>query len=255
MSLKTQDNTSTMDTYSKHAEICAKFYELAIDAESTSTFVFEKSRAAPEKEAGEKALFIGGMFQVAKGLIDKGLNLTVVDYTDQMVNIGKAKLLGTQVEKADLRSLPYLQQFDIIFAIGRVFTHMTTDEDLHKALSACRKSLKKGGRLFFDNYEDTKIQKTKYFNGTIRCHQGTTTIQRTSSTTKISDSPYLVRWDAEYSGHINNNDFSFSDSSPHRAFSRQEIADLLPRFNFKLIAQGDNFDETSFYTLAEVVGG
>lgn len=188
---------------------------------------------------------------MARGLSVRGLHMTVVDYTDDMVEVGRGKLPGIRVEKADLRSLPYSAEFDSVFLIGRVFTHMTSDDDLAMALTACRRALKKDGRLFFDNYEDSKIQRTDYFNGLVKCSDVETSIERRSTTTKISDTPYVVRWDATYSGRFNGTSFSFSDSIPHRAFSRSEISRILPEFGFALMCQGDNFDDTSFYTLAK----
>jgi hypothetical protein len=47
--------------------------------------------------------------------------------------------------------------------------------------------------------------------------------------------------------------FQFSDAMQHRAFSRREIAALLPGYDFVLEDQDDNFDETSFFTLARAV--
>ncbi len=77
-----------------------------------------------------------------------------------------------------------------------------------------------------------------------------TSIVRNSSTTRVSESPYVVRWNAEYSGRFEGADFSFSDSMEHRAFSRNEICNLLPNFGFEVLVQDDNFDDTSFFTLA-----
>lgn len=38
-----------------------------------------------------------------------------------------------------------------------------------------------------------------------------------------------------------------------RAWSRQEILQYLEKAGFKLLEQGDNFDETSFYNLAKKI--
>lgn len=235
-----------MSTYSKHAEICTRFYDLTVDSEEVGSFVYSRSRSRP----GERSLFIGGFFDVARSLASRGIDIAAVDYTDEMVEVGKKKLPGSRVEKADLRSLPYTDEFDCVFVVGRVFTHMIEATDLEQAFTGCRRSLRAGGRLFFDNYEDTKIQRTKYFNGLVSCGDKRAIIERRSSTTRISEQPYVVRWEAEYSGKIAGEPFAFSDSMLHRAFSREEVSALLPRFGFSLMEQGDNFDETSFYTLA-----
>src|SRR5690606_25915561 len=111
--------------------------------------------------------FVGGMFHIAASLIDLGFNLTCVDYSDEMVEFGRERFPTSKVMKADLRDLPFEKEFDLIFVVGRVFTHMISDEDLSSALKACWKSLRSDGMLFADNYEDTRIQHTSYFNGLI----------------------------------------------------------------------------------------
>jgi len=236
-------------TYTNHANVCAKFYSLTLDPEETADFILKNSRAVK----GQSALFVGGMFDIASALISRGLHITLVDYTDEMVEIAKSKFGETSVFKSDLRELPFDNQFDIVFVIGRVFTHMISNEDLDKAIFSCKRSLKSGGQIFADNYEDSRIQVTKYFNGRIDCSDSTCRIIRDSTTTRKSDSPRIVQWDAHYSGHMNGTEFNFKDSIDHRAFSREEFRKALEKYGFSVEEQGDNFDETSFYTLGRKI--
>ena len=138
-----------------------------------------------------------------------------------------------------------------MFVIGRVFTHMTTDKDLSEALSSCRRALRPSGKFFVDNYEDSRIEVTKYFNGVIEVSEGDCAIVRASTTSRVSDSPFVVNWKAEYSGLFGGERFQFRDSIDHRAFSRSEFSRYLGGAGFEVLHQGDNFDETSFYTLSE----
>jgi SAM-dependent methyltransferase len=235
------------NTYSHYADICTKFYELTTPPEAVAQFVFEKCHAEP----GQHALFVGGMFGVAAALVNQGLQLTIVDYTDEMVELGRRRVPSATVLKSDIRELPFKGEFDLVLVVGRVLTHMTTDSDLDRALHSCRGALRGGGTLFADNYEDTKIQKTNYFNGRIEGRDSSSQILRVSTTTQISGQPLVVRWDAEYSGEFDGAPFHFRDSIDHRAFSRQEFADCLRSAGFTAITQGDNFDETSFYSVAK----
>src|SRR5688572_16221298 len=125
-------------TYTEHANVCAKFYQLAIDSAHVAKFICENSRAT----AGQTALFIGGMFDIAAELKARGLELTLSDYTDEMVELARLRFPTERVEKADLRSLPFRNEFDLVLVVGRVFTHMTSDADLSAALTSCRKSLR-----------------------------------------------------------------------------------------------------------------
>ncbi len=233
-------------TYSTYAEICSLFYDLTLNAQTVADFVASRCRVS----AGERVLFVGGMFQVAARLQSKGLLLTAVDYTDEMVATGRKKLPEAQVVKADLRNLPFDSEFDAVFVVGRVLTHMTTDEDLLQALASCQRALVSSGKLFADNYEDTRIQTTNYFNGRIVVGDTKTNIIRESTTERINEAPFVVKWRANYSGDLNGVPFHFSDSMDHRAFSRGEFSRYLSSAGFHVQEQGDNFDETSFYTVA-----
>jgi SAM-dependent methyltransferase len=237
------------NTYSAHAAICSKFYELTLNARHVADFVFAKGRAVN----GEKALFVGGMFEIAGELALRGLSLTVVDYTDEMVAVGASRLPNCCVQKSDLRNLPFHETFDTIFVVGRVFTHMIPDADLLTALESCRRSLKPNGKLLVDNYEDSRIQVTDYFNGRIDAQDDQATISRISTTERLSEVPLVVTWRARYHGKMDGRSFAFEDAMEHRAFSRAEFASYLSQAGFQLLEQGDNFDETSFYTLAKRV--
>jgi hypothetical protein len=81
------------DTYSTHVTICAKFYELTLDSRAVGEFVFRRTTAVP----GESVLFAGGMFDVAATLFTFGLQVTLVDYTDEMVALGKQRLLNCEI--------------------------------------------------------------------------------------------------------------------------------------------------------------
>ncbi|MBW2965507.1 class I SAM-dependent methyltransferase [Candidatus Woesearchaeota archaeon] len=232
--------------YSNLAKICVKFYDLSINHIEVAGFFNEKiSKFKPNK-----ILFIGGFFKVAKELIKKGYDVVVVDYTDEMVEEGKKRLPETKVIKGDIRDLPFENEFDTIMVIGRVFTHMYSDEDIKNSLQSIRKSLKPNGILIFDNYEDTKIMKTNYFNGKIEVKDGEIEIARNSSTEFISEKPFIINWKATYivkekKGEIHR----FNDEMKHRAFSRKEIKEFLEKNGFEHVEEGDNFDETSFYSI------
>ena len=237
-----------MTTYSTHAAICAKFYDMTVDSQIAGAFVLKESKA----KSGSDVLFVGSMFGIAEYLRDAGLCLTIADFSREMLAVGEQRLPGTAFDCADLRDLPYTDRFDLVIVVGRVFTHMTTDEDLNRALRSCRCALRNSGRLFFDNYEDSKIQLTNYFNGVVRVADGNTEILRQSTTESVSQSPFVVRWNASYKGSHTGVPFAFEDSILQRAWSRSEIRQFLGRNGFEVVKQGDNFDDTSFFTLVEV---
>ncbi len=233
-------------TYSTHSETCTKFYDLVSDPTEVAQFVLSKVEPFQPKQG----LFVGGFFLVAKELIKHGLNLTVCDYSDEMVAQGRSRLPATKVIKADLKCLPFENQFDSIFVIGRVFTHMLANDDAKSAICSLEKSLKTGGIVLFDNYENSKIRKTDYFNGQVIVDDARSRIVRDSFTTLVSEEPYIINWKANYLSSENGVVSRFQDQMLHRAFSRNEVEQFCEACGLEVVDQGDNFDETSFYTLA-----
>ncbi|TFV89313.1 class I SAM-dependent methyltransferase [Oxalobacteraceae bacterium OM1] len=233
-------------TYSEHAAVCIKFYDLVLNRVAIDQFVAEHFDVIP----GARFLFVGSMFGIAECLLRRGVRLTVVDYSDAMVAIAQARFPQARVAQADLRCLPFTHAFDAVVAAGRVFAHMISDDDLRSALLSCRAALKPYGKLFVDNYEVEKIERTAYLNGEIHVEDSTANIVRRSSITTLCDSPCVVQWDATYSGFLGNAAFAFRDTMLHRPWSRQEISSLLSQAGFAVLRQGDNFDDTSFFTLA-----
>jgi ubiquinone/menaquinone biosynthesis C-methylase UbiE len=239
---------SMSPTYGQYSQICAKFYDLVSNAEEIARFVQGKIDLCDHPQG----LFVGGFFLVAKQLIELGFDLTVCDYSDEMIAQGRMRLPETKLIKADLKQLPFENQFDSVFVLGRVCTHMLTDDDMKSAMSGLKRALRKNGLLLFDNYEASNIRETNYFNGRITVRDSNCQIVRESLTELVSERPYIVNWQANYSYQSHDNQVShFHDQILHRAFSRKEIQQFCRDAGLKVIEQGDNFDETSFYTLAK----
>jgi SAM-dependent methyltransferase len=178
------------DTYSDFSDVCVKFYDLVVDPEQVASFVYEKIAQFNPRNC----LFVGGFFLVAKELQKLGLNIVATDYTEAMVREGHDRLENTRIICADLRELPFNGCFDIVLTVGRVFTHMLNPEDTSRALQSIHRALKPGGAVLVDNYEDSKIQVTDYFNARVTVHDAGVRITRDSSTGLISCDPLVVRW-------------------------------------------------------------
>ncbi|MCB0333012.1 MAG: class I SAM-dependent methyltransferase [Bdellovibrionales bacterium] len=234
------------DTYTNHSDICTKFYDLVVDPKEVADFVFSKIRNHNSKDC----LFVGGFFLVARELQTLGLNLTLSDYSEDMIREAHTRLPDARAHVADLREMPFQNEFDTVLVIGRVFTHMLSSEDSSRALQSIHKALRPGGIVLLDNYEDTKIQVTEYFNGRVSVGDSAINITRDSSTELLTNDPCIVNWKATYHATANCTETSFQDEMPHRAFSRDEMRGLFEEAGFEVLAQGDNFDETSFFTLA-----
>lgn len=232
--------------YTNYSDICVRFYDLVIDVKYVADFVASQL----EDYKPGRCLFVGGFFAVAKELQLRGFELTVADFSEEMIVEARKRLPNTRAVVADLRDMPFEGEFDAVIVIGRVFTHMLTAEDSSRALLSTYRALKPGGLVLLDNYEDSKIQVTDYFNGRIAVESPKIAITRESSTELSSTKPFVVTWKAHYRAEFDGKTICFDDEMQHRAFSRDEMRGLLEGAGFEALSQGDNFDDTSFYTLA-----
>ena len=128
-------------TYGTHSDICTRFYDLVYDPDLVARFILDKL----DPLSAKSGLFIGGMFLIAKQLISCGIDLTISDYSDEMIVQGNQRLPESNFVLADLKALPFKNQFDSILVVGRVFTHMLTDLDASNALRGIYESLRSGG--------------------------------------------------------------------------------------------------------------
>ena len=233
--------------YNEFADVCLKFYELTAESERVASFV--TTLLSPYEV--KSVLFIGSFLHVAKAL--DNYSCTIVDYSDEMVAAAHTLLPDSNAQQGDIRALSFQNEFDAVLCIGRVFTHMFTDDDAHTALTSVAAAVRPGGVVLIDNYESDKIELTSYFNGTVRCEDESVSILRNSSTRRISDVPHLVEWHSAYRvrDKQSGQERSFDEQMPHRGFRRDELANMTAQHGLRVLSQGDNFDETSFYTLMQ----
>jgi len=200
----------------------------------------------------QRIVFFGGFLDTVQLLQERGYDITYVEYTPEMMAQAKKVLRGMNFVLSDMRELNLSEPFDAIILMGRIFTYLHTDFDVQKTFSAFANNLRPGGIVMMDNYETGKIDADAYFNGTVEDRRGTEVVRRISTMEQIQDHPTLYRWDGVYEHVQGDQKESFRDADHIlRAFSKDEIEQLLAKSPLAFVEHQPNFEEKSFVTLAQ----
>jgi len=108
-------------------------------------------------EFGSEILEIGiGTGRVGIELAKEGHSVTGIDFSEEMMKVGKAKaeLAGVEVTfyNADMRDFNLQKQFDMIIIPINTITHLLTFEDIKKFFHSVRTHLKSEGRFIIDYF-------------------------------------------------------------------------------------------------------
>ena len=84
-------------------------------------------------------------------MLEQGWEVTACDISPAMVAIAREKV-GDRVEisVADMRELPVLGEFDLVFCLDDAVNYLLSREELERALTGMRRNLGPGGLLMFD---------------------------------------------------------------------------------------------------------
>lgn len=111
-----------------------------------------------------------GQGRHAIALATRGCHVTGVDYSDYLLSIARARSVpGVFFHQQDVRSLPYVAEFDAAILLGNSFGYFDNEEDDMTVLRGCVRALRKGGLLGIDltdgdyfksHFEPTSIENT-----------------------------------------------------------------------------------------------
>lgn len=101
---------------------------------------------------GDRLLDVGcgtGLSFVA--MIGRGWKVTACDISPEMVERAKARAgLDTRLLTADMRELPVLGEFDLVWAVNDAVNYLLSEAELAEALRRMRGNLAAGGVVLFD---------------------------------------------------------------------------------------------------------
>ena len=101
-----------------------------------------------------------------------------------------------------------------------------------------------------DNFEIGKINEGNYFNGVVEVKEDNYVIKRISKIARKQEIPALYRWNCVYEEVIGEEKKSYEDSDHTlRAFSKDEMKELMEKSGLKFVEHSSNFEERSFVSL------
>jgi SAM-dependent methyltransferase len=146
-----QESDSPREAY----EGFAAFYDDRAHAhgyeyERWSNRLLEKAEAAGL--AGTRLLDIGcGTGLSFIGLLERGFQVTGCDISPAMIEQARSKVGDrAELQVADMRELPEIGEFDLVWAINDPFNYLLDVEELEAALAGMRRNAGPGGIVLFD---------------------------------------------------------------------------------------------------------
>jgi SAM-dependent methyltransferase len=101
---------------------------------------------------GRKLLDVGcGTGNALTPMLERGYEAVGVDASPGMLDVARDKLGGTvELHVADMRSLPVLGSFDLLWSVADAVNYLLTDRDLVSAFDGFRRNLAPDGVIVFD---------------------------------------------------------------------------------------------------------
>jgi glycine/sarcosine N-methyltransferase len=106
-----------------------------------------------------------GTGTISVGLSMAGFDVTGVDYSPGMLKAARKKAqehkANVEFVLADIARIRLRKEFDIIICLGNTIPHFTNYFQLNKFLQNCRRHLKPGGRIIFQELNYDRILKER----------------------------------------------------------------------------------------------
>jgi SAM-dependent methyltransferase len=149
MSASGQDEVSVQRTYDAFASTYDDF---------NHNYMYERWTGRLLGKAEEAGLRGDRLLDVACGtglsfitLLERGWQVTGCDISPAMLDLARAKVGDrATLVTADMRELPVLGEFDLVWALNDSLNYLLSAEELEAALTGMRRNLAPGGILLFD---------------------------------------------------------------------------------------------------------
>jgi SAM-dependent methyltransferase len=134
-------------------EVFASFYDdftAGHRNDEWTGMVLDAARAAGLR--GNRLLDVAcGTGQSFLAMLERGFDVTACDVSPAMVEIATAKAAGrAPVSVHDMRELPRLGEFDLVWCLGEALNYMRDARELEAALTGMRRNLAPDGIVAFD---------------------------------------------------------------------------------------------------------
>lgn len=145
--------TAPVDDVAAGYEALAPVYDRITETHDHAAWAAEvEELALAAGLAGRRLLDVGcGTGNLTAPMLERGYTATGVDVSPAMLTIAREKLgPGVPLHCADMRALPALGAFDLIWSLGDAVNYLLTADALVQALRGMARNLAPGGVLAFD---------------------------------------------------------------------------------------------------------
>ena len=231
--------------YSDLAEIYDQLYLNIFNYEQDAEFVDSILKKYHINEFLELGCGSGHLAQL---LVKMGYKMTGVDLHEEMLQIARKRLPGVEFIQQDIRKLKFDRKFDAIIAMGRMFTYMTTNDDVEQSLSSIANCLNPGGIFLFDNFSAPHFIRTFQENEELvhKIDLRDRKIKRVSKKTWNLKHGVTMNWLAKYYIEEKGETKEIEDHSVLRAFFPEELEYFLNRAGMKIV---ELFDHDFAFTI------
>jgi len=230
------------------AEIYDQLYLKTFNYEQDAEFVDSILKKYQIKEFLELGCGSGHLAQI---LVKKGYQITGCDLYEEMLQIARKRLPGVDFSQQDIRRLRLDKKFDAIIAMGRMFTYMTSNEDVEQSIHSIAACLNPDGIFLFDNFSAPHFIKNFKANEE-KIHEvdlGHRKIKRISRNTWNLKHGVTFNWHAKYQIEEQAKSREIEDESVLRAFFPEELEYFLKRAGLEVIEWFDR--DFAFMILAQ----
>ncbi len=231
--------------YSDLAEIYDQLYLNIFNYEQDAEFVDSILKKYKIKEFLELGCGSGHLAQL---LVKMRYKMTGVDLHEEMLQIARKRLPEVDFIRQDIRKLKFERKFDAIIAMGRMYTYMTTNEDVEQSIHSIAGCLNPEGIFLFDNFSAPHFIKNFQENQE-KIHEidlGFRKIKRMSKNSWNLKHGVTFNWNAKYYIEENGQTKEIEDLSVLRAFFPEELEYFLNREGLQMV---ELFDHDFAFTI------
>jgi SAM-dependent methyltransferase len=187
-------------------------------------------------------------------LQQRGLHVTGIDRSAEMLKIARGKLNGSDLKflEGDVLDFRTHHRFDIAISLFHVMSYMNSTEDLRKAFDTAVSHLNSGGIFIFDCWHGPAVMEQQPISRTRRYENHELLIERTSYPEWLRDKNIVkVKFEIEVNDKKNSDKKNISELHSMRYWFYNEIEESLNHSGFELLSgeewlSGEELDEKSW---------
>ena len=176
-------------------------------------------------------------------LVNKGYNLTGVDFSQSMINLANQRLADENISKTkldflvgDARNISLNKRFDIVLSLFHVVSYMVTDLDITKMFKTVSDHLNKGGIFIFDCWYGPAVLANEPEKRVKELENESFKLKRFATPVHdVNKKQVDVKYDISLEDKLSGNKFSFNELHKMRYLFKPELELFLKQSGLELV--------------------